>query len=406
MASLPVILWLSVASLCGQANPVGFRGDGSGKYLEARPPTEWGEKTNVKWRTPIGKGYSSPVCSNGFVTVTSDPPELTCVEATTGAVRWRTSLKAADLPPEFREKAQAGENASTSCGFAAPTPVTDGAHVYAVFGSGVVACYSRDGKRRWLQHLDPVSRTYGHSSSPVLVGGLVLVNVRHLVALNAETGAIAWECKEAGHSYGTPARVILKDTPVVVTNTGVVVRARDGAVLAKGIAEDVGGDEYGISPVVSGDVVYLGDRSTSAVKLELIDGRLQTKKLWSADLPNSAYASPVVSQGLYFYVGKRAEYSVLDAATGATVLERVLKLAPAGGEDEAHGNANVYPSLALANGKLYIGNDVGQTFVLEATRESKEIARNQLPQGSGSTLTLAGSSLFIRDGESLYCIER
>jgi hypothetical protein len=93
-------------------------------------------------------------------------------------------------------------------------------------------------------------------------------------------------------------------------------------------------------------------------------------------------------------------------ATGATVLERVLKLAPAGGEDEAHGNANVYPRLTLADGKLFVGNDVGQTFVLEATREYKEIARNQLPQGSGSTLTLAGSSLFIRDGESLYCIER
>jgi hypothetical protein len=84
----------------------------------------------------------------------------------------------------------------------------------------------------------------------------------------------------------------------------------------------------------------------------------------------------------------------------------MLKLAPAGGEDKDHGNANVYPSLYVADGKVFISNDVGQTFVLEATRESREIARNQLPEGSGATPALAKSSMFIRAGEYLYCIEK
>ena len=101
-----------------------------------------------------------------------------------------------------------------------------------------------------------------------------------------------------------------------------------------------------------------------------------------------------------------AEYSVLDAVTGKAVLEKVLKLAPAGGEDPKHAGANVYPSLSVADGKVFIGNDVGQTFVLEATRDYRELARNQLPDGSGATPALAGSSLFIRSGEYLYCIEK
>lgn len=373
--------------------PVGFRGDGTGQAVDVHPPTTWGEKTNVKWRVKAAKGFSSPVCSNGAVYVTSDPPELTCLEASTGAVRWTASLKT-----DGEEKAQ------TSCGLSAPTPVTDGARVFAVFGSGVVTCYSREGKRLWLRQLDAANRKYGHSSSPLLVGGLLLVNVRHLVALNPDTGAVVWECKEAGETYGTPARMTLQEIPIVITPLGVVVRVRDGAVLATAIAEDIGGDEYSISPVVSGDVVYLGDRNTSAVRLELRDGKVQSKTLWQVELPNSAYASAVVLKGLYFYAGKRAEYVVLDAATGATVLERVLKLAPAGGEDLDHGNANVYPSLTVADGKLFVGNDVGQTFVLEATREYKELARNQLAEGSGATPAFAGSSLFIRSGEFLYCI--
>jgi outer membrane protein assembly factor BamB len=385
----------------------GFRGDGSGLYPESRPPAEWGEKKNVKWRTRVGKGYSSPVLAHGSVYVTSDPPELTCIDAATGTIRWKVSFASADLPPDLQAKAKVTEKAQTSCGYAAPTPVADEARVFALFGTGVVACVSKDGKVRWLQQLDPARRNYGHSSSPLLVADRLLVDVHHLTGLDPETGKIAWECQEAKETYGTPVPMTLSDTPIVVTPLGVVVRARDGALLAKEIAEDLpGGDEYGISPVASGDVVYLGDRNTSAVRLELRGDKVLPKKLWSAEMPNAAYASPVVWSGLFFYAGKLAEYSVLDALTGAPVLEQLLKLAPAGGEDKDHGNANVYPSLVVADGKVFISNDVGQTFVLEAGRVYREIARNQLPEGSGATPALAKSSMVIRAGETLYCIEK
>jgi outer membrane protein assembly factor BamB len=378
----------------------GFRGDGSGSYPDSRPPAEWSEKKNVKWRTPAGKGYSSPVFSNGCVYVTSEPSELTCIDAATGAIRWNAPLRSGDLPPDLRGKVQACEKTPTSCGYAAPTPVADESGVYALFGTGLVACFTHHGRRRWLQHLSPAKRNYGHSCSPLLVDGRLLVNVGHLTALDPETGAIRWECSDAGETYGTPVRMTQGGTPIVVTPLGVVVRVRDGVVLAKEIAEDLGGDEYGISPVAAGDVVYLGDRHTTAVRLELRGDQLLTKKLWSAELSSAAYASPVVWSGLYFYAGKSSEYVVLDAATGATVLERELTLAP------AQENGNLYPSLTLADGKLFIGDDGGRTLVLEATRESREVARNRLPEGSGSTPTLAGASMYLRAGDALYCIQR
>jgi len=384
----------------GSKPTAGFRGDGSGLYPESRPPAEWGEKKNVKWRTRVGKGYSSPVFSSGRLYVTSDPAELLCVDAATGAIRWNAPLKSGDLPPDLQTKVQAHEKDSTSCGFASPTPVTDESNVYALFGTGLVVCFSQDGHRKWLRHLDPAKRSYGHSSSPVLVAGRLLVNVRHLTALDPESGAICWQSPEAEETYGTAVRMNLSDTPVVVTPLGVVVRARDGRVLAKEIAEELGGDEYGISPVASGNVVYLGDRNTSAVRLELRGDQLLTKKLWSAEMDRGAYASAAVWSGLYFYVGKSGEYSVLDAATGAAVLERLLTLAP------GRENANLYPSLVVADGALFISDDSGQTLVVEATRASREIARNRLPAGSGSTPTLAGSSIYLRAGDDLYCLQK
>lgn len=404
-------IWAIVAlCLAGMAPApkasAGFRGDGSGLHPDAHPPLEWGDQKNVKWRTRVGKGYSSPVVSQGCVYVASDPPELACLDAATGTLKWKASLTSADLPPEFQAKVKAHEKATTLCGYAAPTPVADDSNVYASFGSGLVVCYAHDGTRKWLQHLDPARRSYGHSASPLLAADRLLVNVRHLVGLDPATGAIAWQCPEALESYGTPVRMTLKDTPVVVTPLGVVVRARDGATLAKEIAEELGGDEYGISPVASGDVVYLGARNVSAVRLALNGDTLVAKNLWSAEMPNNAYASPVVWSGLFFYAGKLGEYSVFDALTGKAVVERLLKIAPAGGDDPVHPSANVYPSLVVADGKVFVGNDVGQIYVLEATRESKEIARNKLPEGSGATPALSGSSLFIRSGEFLYCIEK
>ena len=110
MASRPWIwaaLLLSLAWTVSSASVLfkhsaGFRGDGSGLYPESRVPVEWGEKKNVQWRTRVGKGYSSPVFSDGRLYVTSDPPELACLDAATGAIRWKAPLQSGDLPPRRR----------------------------------------------------------------------------------------------------------------------------------------------------------------------------------------------------------------------------------------------------------------------------------------------------------------
>ena len=39
-------------------------------------------------------------------------------------------------------------------GEAAPTPVSDGQHVYVLFGTGVAACFDLDGNRKWTTVVD------------------------------------------------------------------------------------------------------------------------------------------------------------------------------------------------------------------------------------------------------------
>jgi outer membrane protein assembly factor BamB len=130
------------------------------------------------------------------------------------------------------------------------------------------------------------------------------------------------------------------------------------------------------------------------VKLSYTEGRLKHQKLWEQELPGDVIASPVVKDGLLHVVPfSSPDFRVLDAKTGAVLLEKELDIDP-----------NVYPSLALAGGWLYVGNDEGAMLVLDPGRDYKEVRRNRLPKGSGASPAFSGAHLFLRGGDFLYCI--
>jgi outer membrane protein assembly factor BamB len=291
--------------------------------------------------------------------------------------------------------------------------VCDGEGVYVVYGTGVIARYAMtDGALKWFRYIEPVGLGYGQSSSLLLADGKLIVYLDGMSALDAQTGKTLWENKEIDRAYGSPVLMKLGKTDVIVTPLAAAIRVSDGKVLGKDLAEDLGGDEYSISPLVQDDVVYYLNRSSSAVQLTLAGDTVTARKLWNADLSENAFGSPSLNNGLLFSIGSTAHYAVLDARTGKPVLMKdgkpaedfVLELAPAGGRAQEMNNANCYPSVSIAGKKVYLSNDQGQTFVLEATKDYKEVHRNQLPEGSGASLTFDGSELFIRGGDYLYCI--
>lgn len=379
----------------------GWRGNGAGVFPQENPPIEWGDTKNLTWRVVVGSAFSSPIVVGNQVLLTAEPSKIVCVDLEQGKIRWRDSLKTDDLPPDFQPQSAASSTAATSCGFAAPTPVSDGSSVFCVFGSGLIGCHSTDGQRKWVRYVEPAAGTYGHSSSPLLFDDKLLVNLNHLVALDAASGKIVWECSEAKHTYGTPVRANVGGMQVVVTPLGDVVRVSDGRRLAKDIAPELGGSEYGISPAACDDVVYLGDRTLSAVRLFAEGNGIRTEKLWTVNLDVTAYASPVAWNGMLFFVGTAAECFVIDLKSGQILHEAELTIGHPGVEDPDLSTANLYPSLVVAGGKLFVGNDRGQTFVYEATKELRAISQNRLSDGSGATLAVVGTSLVIRSGNAL-----
>jgi hypothetical protein len=84
--------------------------------------------------------------------------------------------------------------------------------------------------------------------------------------------------------------------------------------------------------------------------------------------------------------------TVLEAATGKVVYEERLNL---------HGA--VYPSISQAGDRVYVSSEAGETVVLQAGRQYKELARNQLEEFR-SSLVFEGKRVYIRTAKNLYCI--
>ena len=141
------------------------------------PPIEWNENQNIRWKLSIpGKGHSSPVIWGDLVFVTTaieinKPGEQNQVEAppqqgqrrgprviqpsnihqfvifaisrSDGSIRWQKTVRE-ELPHESMHPT--GSWASNS-------PVTDGEHVYAYFGSRGLYCFDMGGTLQWEKDL-------------------------------------------------------------------------------------------------------------------------------------------------------------------------------------------------------------------------------------------------------------
>ncbi len=380
-------------------NVTGWRGDGAGHYLGAAPPLEWSKKKNIAWHAEVGHGFSSPVIVGSKVFITAEPNELICLDAVTGKILWKRTNGADDLPEELQNR---DLEPPTECGYASPTPCSDGEHVYALFGSGVVACYDVEGKRKWIRliEIEP-KESNGRSASPVLAGDRLLVHVSDLFCLDAKTGKTVWT-KEAEPGFGTLAVVKVGNASIALTAMGDVFRVIDGKKLAReiailevpspvikdGVAYFIGGKAKAVKVGATPSGVVVGSKTTA-------EDVTPTKTLWETDLDGEFYASPIVHDGLVHSVSKQGDYVILDAKTGKKLASKELEI-----------DSEFAPSLSLAGGKLFVQSDSGVTLILEPGSDFKLIRKIDLGEGSVATPAFSGQHVFIRGVEKLWCVSK
>jgi len=372
----------------GAAEPIGWRMDGLGLYPDATPPIEWSSDDNVIWKTKLpGWSNGSPIVLGDKLIVTSEANAVVCLDRRSGAILWAHSL----------DDAAAGDQPRThrTNGYSSPTPVSDGQNVYVLFGTGVAGAITLDGRRVWARQLDQPRHKWGHSASPTLADGKLIVQLNDdLIALDPAAGEAIWRA-EAKVKWGSPVAVALKGGEIIITPAGDVFRAADGHRLASGIGEL----EYA-TPVVIDRVAYFIENRAQAVQLpETIDEPFQADRLWGTRIKGSRhYASPAIHDGLIYTVSRTEDYTLLDAKTGQVLHEEKLRL---GGEMPN----SAYPSVTVAGDYVYVSSENGTTAVLEAGREHKEVARNRM-EGFRSSPVFIDDKMYVRAFDHMYCIGR
>jgi len=181
-----------------------FRGpNGSGVDPAGTYPVAFSPATNVKWKTAVPYGQSSPVVVGNHVYLTaSDGDRLLTIglDAGTGRELWRKEIKPATRHKIYR----ANDPAS-------PSPAADADGVVVFFPDVGLVAYTHDGQERWKAPLGPFKSFYGMAASPILADGLAILvcdqqTGSFVVAFDRRTGQQRWrqERPTAVDAYATP----------------------------------------------------------------------------------------------------------------------------------------------------------------------------------------------------------
>jgi len=180
----------------------GFRGsDRDGILRGVRIETDWSASPPVElWRRLVGPGWSSfAVRGDLFYTQEQhgDDEVVACYNATTGEPVWRHR----DATRFWEANAGAGPRG---------TPTIGDGRVYTLGATGILNVLDAgDGSVLWSRNAgadtDTKVPTWGFSSSPLVVGDLVIVAAAgSLIAYDLTTGEPRWSNTAGGGGYSSP----------------------------------------------------------------------------------------------------------------------------------------------------------------------------------------------------------
>ena len=315
------------------------------------------------------------------------------VSRKTGKILWQQTV----------HKALPHEAGHVTASLASASPVTDGEHVFAFFGSHGLYCLDTTGKLLWKKDLGEMHTKHGHGegSSPALHGDTLIVNWDHeeqsfLVALDKRTGKQRWRVARAEDTSWA--------TPIVVEHAGkaqVIVPGTNrlrGYDLANGaVIWECGGLSSNIvaSPVAAErrrlrrqQLRHAGHAGHPTRRRQ---GRHHRHEAGPLEPPPRhtlrAVAAALRRLALHTCSTTRASSSRLDAKTGDDQ----------GGPFRLEAIRNVYASPVGAAGRIYVTSRDGVTQVMshgEAT--PKMLAVNRLDDTISASAAIAGRELFLR----------
>lgn len=392
-----------------------------GHSTETGIPTEFGENKNVVWKVPMpGIGSSTP-CVWGdrlFFTAQIEADVFLFCFGTDGKEKWRQKMGSGQV----YTRADEGGNLATA------SPSTDGKHVFAFVGSGLLAAYDLDGKQVWGVDLQkvygPFHDRYEHIQfgahwTPVLHRDRLYMCVMHrkaqlAIAFDKATGKEVWKVERKSDSPPGVESPDVYASPFVWEKGGDALLVVHGNDYCTGHKLDTGEEVWRVielnpkakyerhwravsSPLVTPDLIVVPTcKHIVTVGLNPVGARGtigpgHPNELWRVkETPD--VSSPLLADGVVYLMGETGTLHAVDAKTGQMLYsERVT--------NERH-----RPSPVFMDGKvLLVGRD-GTIPVVKPGREFELIAKNKLPGTFTASPAVAGGRLYLRGWNHLWAI--
>ncbi|HEY0874528.1 MAG TPA: PQQ-binding-like beta-propeller repeat protein [Vicinamibacterales bacterium] len=393
--------------------------DGTGVSTTAKPPIEWGEEKNVRWKVEIpGRGSASPIVWRDRVYVLTAVPAGTDVASSHAASRGKNRYVVMALDrktgktvwEQTAREEEPHEGTHNQFGtYASSSAVTDGEVLIASFESRGIYAYDLSGKKLWDVDLGDkqMRNEFGEGTTPALYKDRIFVVWDHqgqsfIVALDKKTGKEVWRSnREEIDSWATPLVVEANGKAQVVTSGMRRVRSYD-AQTGELVWEMDGLTMNPIpSPVSADGMVYLmsGFRGNSLKAVRIADAKGDITDspavVWTFDRDTPYVPSPLLYDGLlYFLKGNTGVLSVFDAKTGKPhyQLQRVET------------TPNVFASPVGADGKVIILGQDGSAAVLKHGPTYEVIATNRLDDKFDASPALVDNEIYLRGYRYLYCV--
>ncbi|OAI45954.1 hypothetical protein AYO44_12190 [Planctomycetaceae bacterium SCGC AG-212-F19] len=400
---------------------------GTGVAPHANPPVEWSETKNIRWKAALpGKGHSTPIVWGDTIYLTTAIPfgepvkprfvrpgahdnlamtqnhefAVLAVARKTGKILWQQTV----------HKAVPHEAGHITASLASASPVTDGEHIFAFFGSYGLYCLDTTGKLLWQKDLGQMHSKHGHGegSSPALHRDTLVINWDHeeqsfVVTLDKRTGKQRWRVGRAEDtSWATPIVVEHAGKALAIVPGTNRLRAYD---LADGtVVWECGGLSSNIvaSPVAANGFVYAGSsydtRAMLAIRLAGAKGDITgtNQVVWTRQRGTPYVPSPLLyGESLYNLQHYQGTIVRIDVKTGEEQ----------GGPFRLGAIRDVYASPVGAANRIYITSREGVTQVMSHGEPTpKMLATNRLDDSFSASAALVGRELYLRGEKHLYCI--
>jgi outer membrane protein assembly factor BamB len=272
---------------------------------------------------------------------------------------------------------------------------TDGNAVFAIFATGDVLALDFNGKRLWARNIGVPDNHYGHGSSLIVYKDKLLIQydtnrAGKLIALDTKSGNTAYEVQRNSKiSWSSPILVNTGSRTELILTTNPNVNGYDPETGKELWNIACLSGEVGPSAGYADGMVFAANEYAKLVGIKIGSGTPEIA--WEADEFLPEVASPLAINGLLYIATSYGVFACYDAKSGEKLWSQEY-------------GGSFYASPVYADGKVYITDMTGKTYIVKATRDYQLIGTPEIGEKAVCSPIFQDGKLYLRGMNNLYCI--